>query len=94
MAAMSLCCCMQASSSCGKWGLLSSCGAHGSRCGSFSCGSQALGHTGSVLASHGLSCLEACGIFPGQGSNLHPLHYKADSLPLSHQGSPQFTNVK
>ena len=27
--------------------------------------------------------------FPDQGSNPHPLHWKADSLPLDHQGSPQ-----
>ena len=31
----------------------------------------------------------AChGIFPGQGLNLCPLHWQADSLPLDHQGSP------
>ena len=28
------------------------------------------------------------GIFLTQGSNLHFLHWEADSLPLSHQGSP------
>ena len=28
------------------------------------------------------------GIFPTQGSNLQLLHWQADSLPLSHQGSP------
>ena len=28
------------------------------------------------------------GIFPTQGSNLHPLDWQADTLPLSHQGSP------
>ena len=28
------------------------------------------------------------GIFLTQGSNLHLLHSQADSLPLSHQGSP------
>ena len=27
-------------------------------------------------------------IFPTQGSNLHLLHWQADSLPLSHKGSP------
>ena len=31
---------------------------------------------------------QACGIFPDQGSNLCLLHWQADSLPLSHQGSP------
>ena len=38
---------------------------------------------------HGLSCLRACGTFPGQGWNLCLLHWQADSLPLSHQGSPR-----
>ena len=28
------------------------------------------------------------GIFLTQGSNPHLLHWQADSLPLSHQGSP------
>ena len=37
---------------------------------------------------HGLSCSEACGVFPDQGSNPRLLHWQADSLPLSHQGSP------
>ena len=31
------------------------------------------------------------GIFPSQELNLHILHWQADSLPLSHQGSP--TNI-
>ena len=35
----------------------------------------------------GLSCPTACGIFLEQGSNLCLLHWQADSLPLSHQGS-------
>ena len=39
---------------------------------------------------HGLSCSAARGIFPDQGSNLCLLHWQADSLPLSHQGSPVF----
>ena len=33
----------------------------------------------SVVAAHRLSCLEACGIFPDQGSNLCPLHWQVDS---------------
>ena len=33
--------------------------------------------TGSVVVAHGLSCSEACEIFPGQGSNLCPLHWQA-----------------
>ena len=41
--------------------------------------------------AHGLSYSVACGIFLDQGSNLyllHLLHWRAGSLPLSHQGSP------
>ena len=38
---------------------------------------------------HRLSCSAACGIFSDQGSNLCLLHWQADSLPLSHQGSPK-----
>ena len=30
----------------------------------------------------------ACGIFSDQGSNPCPLHWQADTSPLSHQGSP------
>ena len=36
---------------------------------------------------HGLSCFVACAIFPDQGSNLCPLHCKADFSSLDHQGS-------
>ena len=43
---------------------------------------------GSVVVAHGPSCSAACGIFPDQGSNPCPLHWQADSQPLSHQGSP------
>ena len=45
-------------------------------------------HAGSAVVAHGLSCSAACGIFPDQGSNPCPLHWQADSQPLSHQGSP------
>ena len=34
------------------------------------------------------SAVVAHRIFPGQGSNPRLLHWQADSLPLSHQGSP------
>ena len=50
--------------------------------------------TGSVVVTHGLSCSVACGIFPDQGSNLCPLPWQADSLPLSHQGSATATFKK
>ena len=33
-------------------------------------------------------CFLLQGIFPTQGLNSHLLHWQADSLPLSHQGSP------
>ena len=39
----------------------------------------------------GLSGSVARGIFLDQGLNLHPLHYKVDSQPLDHQGSPQIS---
>ena len=44
--------------------------------------------THSVVVVHRLSCCAACGIFADQGLNLCLLHWQADSLPLSHQGSP------
>ena len=40
------------------------------------------------LNSCELSCSTACGIFLDQGSNLCLLHWQADSLLLSQQGSP------
>jgi len=43
---------------------------------------------GLIVVAHGLSCSMACGIFPGQGLNPCFLHWQADSLPLSYQGSP------
>ena len=47
-----------------------------------------LRRAGSVIVAHGLSRSAACGILPDQGSNPCPLHWQADSQPLSHQGSP------
>ena len=44
--------------------------------------------TGSIVVVNGFSCF-ACGIFPDQGWNPCPLHRQVDSLPLSHQRSPQ-----
>ena len=52
--------------------------------------SPGLKSAGSVALAHGLSCSEACGIFPEQGSNPRPLRLlpsQADSLPPSHHGS-------
>ena len=45
---------------------------------------------GSIIVTHGFSCSVACGIFPDQGSSLCLLHWQADSVPQSHQGSPLF----
>ena len=45
--------------------------------------------TGSTAVPSALSCSVARGVFLNQGSNLSLLRWEADSLPLSHQGSPQ-----
>ena len=85
-------------SSCGKQGLLFSCGTQDSHCSGFSCcrstgsrgnglsicSSQAVGRRGSVAVVHRLSCSTACGIFPDQGSNPCFLNWQTDSYPLSH----------
>ena len=68
--------------------LLSGCSVLASHCHGLSCcRAQTLGCLGSVIMTHELSCPAACGIFEDQGSNLHWL---VDSLPLGHQGSPNF----
>ena len=43
------------------------------------CGAWALGHAGSVVVVHGLSCSTSCRIFLDQGSNLCLLHWQVDS---------------
>ena len=55
-------------------------------CGLSSCGSWALD---SIVVACRFSSSVACGIFPDQGSNLCLPQWQADSLPLSHQGSPR-----
>ena len=68
LAALGLCCCSRAFSSCSEWGLLSSCGAWASHCSGFSwCREQALGHRGSAVVANGTSWPVACGICPYQG---------------------------
>ena len=62
----------------------------GFSCGGFSCEARALGMQASVVVLRGLCCFMACEIFPDQGSNPCLLHWKAESLPLSHQGSPYY----
>ena len=78
-------------SGCSEWGLISSCHTQASRCSDSSCwGPSAPGCVG--FSSCGSYLLTACsGIFLAQGSNSCLLHWQAESLPLSHQGSPWFT---
>ena len=45
--------------------------------------------TGLMVVVHRLSCSVACGILLDQGSNPCLLHWQADSLPLSPQGSQE-----
>ena len=40
-----------------------------------------------MLKAHRLSCSEACGLIPDQGSNQRSPHWQADSYSLYHQGS-------
>ena len=48
-------------------------------------------NTGSAAVVQGLSCSVECEIFPDKRSKPSLLHWQADSLPLSHQGSPQLS---
>ena len=87
--------------SCGERGLLFRCGARASLGGGFRyCGTRALGHHGLSSCgswalehrlsscAHGLSCSKVPRFFLDQGSNPSLLNWQVDSLPLSHQGSP------
>ena len=57
-------------------------------------GAPGLQGTGLKVEAHGLSCSAARGIFLDQGLNSCILHWQADSLPLSHQGSPTCTVLR
>ena len=62
----------------------------GSRAPSFSSwGMSAQYICGSWVLEHRLCCSAECGIFLDQGSNPCLLPWQADSLPLSHKGSPR-----
>ena len=86
--------------------LFSSCGERAAHCGGlshFGAGSRTSGlsswgsgalDTGFIVVAHGLSCSMTCGIFLDQGSNPCLLHWKVDSLPLSHQGSSRASFLK
>ena len=71
LAALDLRCRTKAFSSCGEWGLLSSCRAQAPHWGGFF-----LQSTVSVVVARELCCLEAHGIFPDQGSNPCPLDWR------------------
>ena len=47
--------------------------------------------TGSIAVAPSLGCSAASGFLPDQGLNPCLLHWQAESLPLSHQGSPTRT---
>ena len=44
---------------------------------------QSLQFAGSIVVALGLNCSEACGIVPGQGSNLCLLHWQVGSYSLA-----------
>ena len=81
MAVLGLCCCPWAFSNCSEWELLSRCGAQALiLVWSFSCcGAWAL-VCGLSNCAQKLSCLKACGVFPGSPElNPCPLHWQVDS---------------
>ena len=95
-------------SSCAARGLLSRHSAQASHCDGCSCcgaqalecvcrlssyGSQALEHRLNIVPQV-LSCYTVCGIFLDQGLNPCLLHWQADPLPLSHQGSPNLSSIE
>ena len=53
-----------------------------------------LQHVGLEVVAHKLSCPEACGTFPDQGSNPCSLHWQARSQPLDQQKSPDSSVLK
>ena len=83
--------CARAFSSCGKRGPLFIAVGGPLTIAASLVGSTGSRRAGSVVVAHGPSCSAACGILPDQGSNPCPLHWQADSQPLRHQGSPEWT---
>ena len=56
------------------------CSAQASHCGTFAIAEHRLRCMISVVVvAHKLSCSEACGIFPDQGSNSYPLHWQVNA---------------
>ena len=71
LAVLGLCCCMQASSSCSEWELLSNCGAQAPHYGSvFCCGARTLGYAGS--SSHGARSQLPCSMW-NPGPRIKPM---------------------
>ena len=71
--------------------LVAAVGGYSPRCGVQHCrgfSGCAGSRVGSAVAVHRLSCPEARGTSPVQGSNLCPVLWQADSQPLDYQGSP------
>ena len=64
LAVLGLCCCMEASSSCGESGLLSGCVGSSLVCGLLIAVASLVVEHRSVVMEHYLSCHKACGIFP------------------------------
>ena len=85
LAVLGLHCCAKAFSSCGEWGLHSSCSArtfHFILCllQSIDCRAQASTVVSGLSSSNAQAYLpETYGLFPEQGSNSCPLHQQADS---------------
>ena len=97
MAVLDLCCCTWAFSSCGGQGQLFI-SVHGLLIAVVSLVAehrlwvsrlQWFQYSGSVIVVNELSYYATCEIFWDQGSNSCPLHWKANSYPLYHQGSPK-----
>ena len=89
LAVLGLCCCVQAFSHWGEWGLLSRCGMWASPCGGFSCcKAKNSSGVGSIVVAHRLSCPVARGIFPGWTIKLVFPALAGEFLPLDHQGNP------
>ena len=63
------------------------------RAGLSSCG-QELSSMAWAAVAYGLSGSVACGILPDRGSSPCPLHWKADSYLLYHQGNPGLSLLK
>ena len=86
MAVLGLCCCVGFSLDVVRGGY-SLVAAWTSHWGAFFCCMGCFWSMGSRCMGFS-SCSEACETFWDQGLNSYPLHWKVDSLPLSHQESP------